>query len=68
MENDNSRESKKLDRKAVWRNNLLERRNEAKIIRRIVAIIALIIILAAGGAAFGGYHYINVRIITSRSG
>ena len=62
MENDNSRESKKLDRKAMWRNNLLERRNEAKIIRRIVAIIALIIILAAAGAAFGGYHYINASL------
>ncbi|MBS4176249.1 endolytic transglycosylase MltG [Lederbergia citrea] len=41
------------------RNNLIERRNEAKIIRRIVAIIALILILAVGGAALGGYFYIQ---------
>nr|WP_249316910.1 endolytic transglycosylase MltG [Bacillus sp. FJAT-50079] len=41
------------------RNNLLERRNEAKIIRKIVAIIALIFILSAAGVGIGGYIYIK---------
>ncbi|MBS4199758.1 endolytic transglycosylase MltG [Bacillus sp. FJAT-49732] len=41
------------------RNNLLERRNEARIIRRIVAIITLIVLLVAGGVAFFGYNYIK---------
>ncbi|MCR2820485.1 endolytic transglycosylase MltG [Lederbergia panacisoli] len=41
------------------RNNLIERRNEAKIIRRIVAIITLIALLVAGGVGFIGYNYIK---------
>ncbi|HEY4554323.1 MAG TPA: endolytic transglycosylase MltG [Bacillaceae bacterium] len=41
------------------RNHMLERRNEARIIRKVVSIIALVVILIAGGAALGGYLYIN---------
>ncbi|MEK3890634.1 endolytic transglycosylase MltG [Bacillus sp. FSL K6-3431] len=37
----------------------MERRNEAKVIRKIVGIIALILILIAGGTALGGYIYIK---------
>ena len=59
MVNDNNLEVEKQHKKAEMRQNLIERRSEAKIIRRIVAIIFLIIILAAGGAAVGGYYYIN---------
>lgn len=59
MANEESREKEKLNIKAAMRNNLLERRNEANIIRKIVAMIALIIILIAGGTALGGYIYIK---------
>lgn len=38
---------------------MLERRNEAKIIRKIVGIIALILILVGGSAVLGGYFYVK---------
>ncbi|MBO0994026.1 endolytic transglycosylase MltG [Bacillus sp. SD088] len=49
----------KLSKKTIIKNNLIERGNEARIIRRIVAIIALILVLAAGGVFLGGYIYIE---------
>lgn len=47
------------ERQAEIRKYLLERRNEAKIIRRIVAIIALIFVILLGGTALGGFIYIK---------
>lgn len=44
------------------RNNLVERRNEAKIIRRIVSIMALLIILAVGSVTFFSYKYIHTAL------
>ncbi|MBW8348200.1 endolytic transglycosylase MltG [Bacillus sp. IITD106] len=41
------------------RNNLIERRNEARIIRRIVAIITLIALLAVGVVGLIGYNYVK---------
>ncbi|MCJ8006918.1 endolytic transglycosylase MltG [Lederbergia wuyishanensis] len=59
MADKESRGTNKLDFKTKIRNNLLERRNEARIIRRIVAIITLIALLAVGGVAFFGYNYVK---------
>lgn len=59
MANEDSREAEKLNIKTKIRNHLMERRNEAKVIRKIVGIIALILILIAGGTALGGYIYIK---------
>ncbi|MBS4217063.1 endolytic transglycosylase MltG [Bacillus sp. FJAT-49711] len=59
MADKESRGTNKLDLKTKIRNNLIERRNEAKIIRRIVAIITLIVLLVAGGVGFIGYNYIK---------
>ncbi|MFK4997616.1 hypothetical protein ACI2OX_09085 [Bacillus sp. N9] len=54
-----NREEHEKDIKAIMRKNLLERRNEAKIIRKIVVIIALIFIISAVGVGIGGYIYIK---------
>lgn len=59
MANEKDRDQEKQNLKTAMRKNLLERRKEAKIIRRVVGIIALIFLLSAGGAAFGGYLYIK---------
>lgn len=48
--------------KSMMRNNLVERRNEAKIIRRIVSIMALLIILAVGSVTFFSYKYIHTAL------
>lgn len=45
--------------KNVVKHNLIERRKEAKIIRRIVAIITLVIFLVIGGVSFSAYKYIK---------
>ncbi|MCJ7841790.1 endolytic transglycosylase MltG [Lederbergia sp. NSJ-179] len=59
MTNKSQEESNKTAKKMLIKNNLVERGNEARIIRKIVAIIALVFILAAGGMILGGYLYIK---------
>lgn len=51
-------ESKEIKKQQI-RNVLLEKQNEAKMIRKIVSIICLILILAVGGSCIGGYFYIK---------
>lgn len=51
-------ENKKNIKNAL-KHNLIERRKEAKIIRRIVTIITLVIFLIIGGVAFSAYKYIK---------
>jgi UPF0755 protein len=38
---------------------LLERQEEAKVIRKIVGIVALVLVLLIGGSALGGYFYVK---------
>ncbi|MCP3742589.1 endolytic transglycosylase MltG [Rossellomorea sp. BNER] len=38
---------------------LLERQEEAKVIRKIVGIVALVLVLLIGGTALGGYFYVK---------
>lgn len=52
----------KQDKKALIRNKLIERQNEAKIVRKIVFITAIVLFLAIAGVAGGGYLYINSAI------
>ena len=59
MADKESRAKEEHNIKTKIRNNLLERRNEAKIIRRIVAVIVLILIIGAGGAGYAGYTYVH---------
>lgn len=52
-------ENKKPTKKMMIKNNLFERGNEARIVRRIVAVITLILVLVATGTILGGYFYIK---------
>lgn len=57
---DKSREKdNKLTKKTIIKNHLIERGNEARIIRKIVAIITLVFVLVAGATLLGGYLYIE---------
>jgi UPF0755 protein len=47
------------NKKSVFLEKLIERQNEAKVVRKIVAIIALSIFLIAALVLGGGYLYIN---------
>ena len=50
---------KKDDKKIIFKEKLIERQNEAKVVRKIVAIIALSIFMIAVIVVGGGYLYIN---------
>jgi UPF0755 protein len=45
--------------KETLRKKLLERQEEAKVIRKIVGLIILSLIIVIGGTAVGGYLYVN---------
>ena len=49
----------KDDKKIIFKEKLIERQNEAKVVRKIVAIIALSIFMIAVIVVGGGYLYIN---------
>ena len=49
----------KDDKKVIFKEKLIERQNEAKVVRKIVAIIALSIFMIAVIVVGGGYLYIN---------
>ena len=49
----------KDDKKVIFKEKLIERQNEAKVVRKIVAIIALSIFMVAVIVLGGGYLYIN---------
>jgi UPF0755 protein len=50
---------KKDDKKTIFKEKLIERQNEAKVVRKIVAIIALSIFMIAIIVVGGGFLYIN---------
>lgn len=52
-------EKANYERQAQIRQYMLERRNEAKVIRKIVTTIALIFTFLIGGTALGGFIYIK---------
>jgi UPF0755 protein len=52
----------KNDRKSVFLEKLIERHDEAKVVRKIVAIIAISLFLIAGLVLGGGYLYINAAL------
>lgn len=50
---------KKAGKKIIFKKNLIERQNEARVVRKIVAIISLTIFIIAAVVIIGGYFYIN---------
>ncbi|MBM7584779.1 UPF0755 protein [Bacillus pakistanensis] len=46
-------------KKEALYHKLLERQEEAKVIRKIVGIVALVLVLLIGGTALGGYFYVK---------
>ena len=49
----------KNDKKAIFKEKLIERQNEAKVVRKIVAIISFTIFIIAAVTVIGGYLYIS---------
>lgn len=51
--------TEKKDKKTVIYEKLIERQNEARIVRRVVFVVAVVLFLLVGSLAGGGYYYIT---------
>ncbi|WP_338470342.1 endolytic transglycosylase MltG [Niallia sp. XMNu-256] len=49
----------KNDKKAIFKEKLIERQNEAKVVRKVVAMISLAIFIIVAVVVVGGYFYIS---------
>jgi UPF0755 protein len=49
----------KKTKKEIFLSKLIERKEEAKVVRRIVGIVVLALLIIVGGTAIGGYLYVK---------
>ncbi len=56
----NSKE--KNDKKAIFKEKLIERQNEARVVRKVVAMISLTIFIIVAVVIVGGYFYITTAL------